>query len=31
MKSEEPIKNYKLEAGSAQTNQLPVYVQEYVN
>lgn len=31
MKSEEPIKNYKLEAGDPKTQQLPVYVQEYVN
>ena len=31
MKSEEQIKNYKLETGDPKTQQLPVYVQEYVN
>ena len=31
MKSEEPIKNFKLEAGDPKTQQQPVYVQEYVN
>ena len=31
MKSEEPIKNYKLEAGDPKRNIPPLYVQEYVN
>ena len=31
MKSEEPIKNYKLEEADTKTGSMPVYVQEYVN